>query len=105
MARNRISSCLNVVGFSTTRAPLDNRHSVMPNAVFAVVVAIVPAAGNRASSGWVDTVSTYAVVAVVSAALITAAILASVGSVARSLSGPLITTRRLRSGTHSFASA
>jgi len=35
----------------------------------------------------------------------TAAILASVGSVALSLSGAITTTRRLRSGTHSFASA
>ena len=36
-ARNRISSCLNVVGLSTTRTPLDKRHSVMPSASFVEV--------------------------------------------------------------------
>ena len=45
-ARNRISSCLNVVGLSTTRTPLDICHSVMPNASFVDVVAIVPGAGS-----------------------------------------------------------
>ena len=30
MARNRISSSLKFVGFSTTRTPLERRHSVMP---------------------------------------------------------------------------
>ena len=57
-ARNRISSCLNVVGLSTTRTPLDNRHSVMPSASFVEVVAMAPAEGRRASSGCVLTVST-----------------------------------------------
>jgi len=58
MARNRISSSLNVVGFSTTRAPFASRHSVMPNESFEVVEATAPAVGMRASSGCVDTVST-----------------------------------------------
>jgi hypothetical protein len=57
-ARNVISSCLNVVDFSTTRTPLDNRHSVMPRASLVEVVATAPAAGRRASSGCVLTVST-----------------------------------------------
>ena len=57
-ARNRISSCLNVVGLSTTRTPLDNRHSVMPSASLVEVVAVVPAEGRRESSGCVLIVST-----------------------------------------------
>ena len=56
-ARNRISSCLNVVGLSTTRTPFDNRHSVMPRASFVEVVATVPGEGSRASSGCVLTAS------------------------------------------------
>ena len=50
-ARNRISSCLNIVGFSTTRTPLANCHSVMPNASLDVVRATAPAVGSLASSG------------------------------------------------------
>ena len=50
-ARNTISSCLNVVGLSTTRTPLDNVHSVIPTASVLDVLATAPAEGRLASSG------------------------------------------------------
>ena len=79
MARNRISSCLNVVGFSTTRTPLDKRHSVMPSALVRRGRGDGPGDGSGSSSGCVLTVSTYAVSGPPLAAVMTAASFASVG--------------------------
>ena len=50
VARNTISSALNVVGFSTTFTPFDRSHSVMPNAAFSVTRAIDPGVGGVAIS-------------------------------------------------------
>jgi hypothetical protein len=58
IARNTISSCLKVVGLSTTRTPLDSSHSVIPSASFAVAFVTRPGAGSGWSSGCVLTVST-----------------------------------------------
>ena len=105
VARNRISSCLKVVGLSTTRTPLDSVHSVSPAMSRLEVFATAPAAGRRASNGLLDVVSTYAVRAAALAELITPASVTSLGSDALSLSGAEIATRRVRSGIQFLATA
>ena len=97
-ARNRISSCLKVVGSSTTRTPFDSFHSVMPPGLVAVV-AIVPPLGSGSRSGVALTVSTYAVSDPPPEFLITAASDASVGTATPAFFGALTAMTRLRSGT------
>ncbi len=103
-ARNRISSCLNVVGSSTTRTPLESVHSVIPGALVAVF-ATEPGLGSVSMSGAVLTVSTYAVSAPAPAPLMTAASFASSGTVTPAFLGALTATTRLRSGTQSRGQA
>ena len=50
MARKNTSSCLNVVGCSTTRAPFESVHSVMPAPGRVFSATIDPAVGGSARS-------------------------------------------------------
>ena len=58
LARNTISSSLNVVGFSTTLTPLESSHSVMPTASFVAVLTTLPATGAESTRVAFATVST-----------------------------------------------
>ena len=101
-ARRRISSCLNVVGASTTRTPFDNVHSVIPRGLDTLFVT-APGLGSVSMSGRALTSSTYAVSSPPPAPLMTAASAASSGTFTPVFSGARTATTRLRSGTQSRA--
>ena len=87
-ARKMISSCLYVVGLSTTRTPFDNVHSVMPSVSVVVVFGDRASRRARRQQRLALTVSTYAVRRSASVPLIDRRRqLASFGNVGLSASG------------------
>src|SRR6185437_6283438 len=96
-ARNSSSSSLNVVGLSSTCTPFDSVHVVTPTFASCVSVTTRPGSGCRATSGALDTESTYAATCTWSTLSARASSAASPGTDALSFDGALATMVRSRS--------
>ena len=101
-ARNRISSCLKVVGLSTTRTPFDSVHSVMPDGLRSSVFDDRARRRQRLEQRpRADRVDVGRQRRRRCRRLITAASFASSGIGTPAFCGALTATTRLRSGTQS----